>query len=66
MNKKTEVMKMAEKNKTPEVEVQNEADMIEQYKKQIQAYENTLHNMDNKIGKLVDLCNTLFQKYLGE
>ena len=59
-------MKMAEKNKTSEVEAQNEADMIEQYKKQIQAYEDTLHDMNNKIGKLVDLYNTLFQKYLGE
>ena len=57
---------MAEKNKTPEVEAQNEADMIEQYKKQIQAYEDTLHDMNNKIGKLVDLYNSLFQKYLGE
>lgn len=59
-------MKMAEKNKTPEVEVQNEADTIEQYKKQIQAYEDTIQDMNNKISKLVDLYNTLFQKYLGE
>ena len=40
--------------------------MIEQYKKQVQAYEDTIHDMNNKIGKLVDLYNTLFQKYLGE
>ena len=61
-----EVTKMAETNKTLETEAQNEADMIEQYKKQVQAYEDTIHDMNNKIGKLVDLYNTLFQKYLGE
>lgn len=57
---------MAETNKTLETEAQNEADTIEQYKKQMQAYEDTIQDMNNKISKLVDLYNTLFQKYLGE
>ena len=63
MNRKTEVMKMAGTNKT---EMEKPTDAEEMYKKQMQAYEDTIQDMNNKISKLVDLYNTLFQKYLGE
>ena len=56
-------MKMAGTNKT---EMEKPTDTEEMYKKQMQAYEDTIQDMNNKISKLVDLYNTLFQKYLGE
>ena len=54
---------MTETNNT---EMKKPADAEEMYKKQMQAYEDTIQDMNNKISKLVDLYNTLFQKYLGE